>query len=125
MNLEYLPVFSFLSVAAIAVFTMVSIVVWTQNRRREREAFYRSEMLKKLLEQQGATVVMDVMRAEERASARKIREGVKIGGLVASGAGMGLLAMFWDLHRARPVGFVPLFVGLALLAYAFVFAPRD
>jgi Domain of unknown function (DUF6249) len=125
MRLDYLPVFSFLSVAVIAIFTMVSIVVWAQNRRREREAYYRSELLKKLMEQQGAPMMIDVMRSEERALARRIREGVKIGGLAAAGAGVGLIAMFWSVDRMRPVGFVPLCVGAALLLYAFVLARAE
>ena len=40
----------FLSVGAIALFSFISVATWSDNRRREREAFYKSEALKKLAE---------------------------------------------------------------------------
>jgi ferric-dicitrate binding protein FerR (iron transport regulator) len=121
-----LAVFSYLSVATVAALAMVSIKVWSDNRRREREAFYRYETLRKLADVQGAGAqqVLEVMHAQQRVASRQIREGLKLGGLAACGAGAGLLAMFWSLDRLQ-VGFVPLFVGMALLLYAYGLAPKD
>src|SRR5712691_6945303 len=55
MNLnQALPLFLFLSVASIALFSFVAVAVWSQERRREREAYYRSETLRKIAETQGS-----------------------------------------------------------------------
>jgi ferric-dicitrate binding protein FerR (iron transport regulator) len=117
-----LAVFSYLSVATVAALAMVSIKVWSDNRRREPEAFYRYETLRKLADVQGAGAqqVLEVMHAQQRVASRQM----KLGGLAACGAGAGLLAMFWSLDRLQ-VGFVPLFIGMALLLYAYGLAPKD
>ena len=40
-------------VAIIAVFVFVAVASWSDNRRMEREAFYRHETYRKMLEQPG------------------------------------------------------------------------
>jgi hypothetical protein len=124
---EYLPVFMFLSTAVIAVFTMLSVAIWTGTRLREREVYYRNELLKKLVENPGAGAeqVVNVLREEERRERRRKIEGMKIGGLSATAAGVAIAGFLWNLEKVRVAGFIPLAVGLALLAYAFVLAPRD
>ena len=125
--MEYIAIFSFLSVAVVSIFTMTSVAVWSANRRREREAFYRHEMLKKLSEMQGAGAekVIEVMQVQDRSLARRVREAVKLAGLVATAVGAGLLIMMQGLDKAGPVGFIPLVLGLALIIYGFVLAPKD
>lgn len=125
--MDYLPVFSFLSVATIAVFSFISVTVWSQNRRREREAFYRHEVLKRLTEMksEGAEQVLRVMREEERRNGRILIEGLKIGGLACMAAGAGIVTLLWGAERARMAGVIPLFVGVALLIYVFVLAPKE
>ncbi len=126
MDFTYLPLFSFLSVAVITVFTFVSVVVYITHRRQEREAFYRAEMLKKLAEAEGgAQAVLDAMQLEGRRRMRQVREGTKLGGLVCTGVGIGLIGFFYSVQNARPVGYIPLSVGLALLLYSLVLAPKD
>ena len=123
---EYLPLFLFLSTVVIAVFTMMSIAIWTGTRLREREVFYRNEMLKKLAEAQGAGAesVLTVMREDERRAQREKIEGMKVGGLSASAAGVAIAAFLWHLERVRLAGLIPLMVGLAVLVYAFLLAPK-
>ena len=54
MNMnQILPIFLFLSVASVALFSFVAVAVWSSERRREREAYYRSEILKKIADTQG------------------------------------------------------------------------
>ena len=48
-----LPLFLFLSVGSIALFSFVAVAAWSDARRREREAYYKSETLKKIAEAQG------------------------------------------------------------------------
>jgi hypothetical protein len=51
-------------IAAIALFTFLSIAAWTSAQRKEREAFYKSEAIKKIAEMQGATPepVLQILR---------------------------------------------------------------
>jgi Domain of unknown function (DUF6249) len=117
-------------VLTICVFSFVSIVVWSAARRREREAFYRSELMKKLAENAGTagTTVLEMMREQERAALRWRRGGHTLGGLVALAVGFGLIVFLAPLGARQPVflvGVIPLFVGVALLAYAYFFVERS
>ena len=51
-------------IAAIALFSFLSVAAWTSARQKEREAYYKSEAIKKLAEMQGATPepVLQVLR---------------------------------------------------------------
>ncbi len=51
-------------VGLIALFTFLSVAAWTSARRKEREAYYKSEAIKKIAEMQGATPepVLQVLR---------------------------------------------------------------
>ena len=130
MNPEYAAIAVFLPVLMVSVFTFISIAVWSEARRKEREAFYRNETLKKVAESSnaGGTAALEMMREHERADGRQRREGQKLGGLVAIAIGIGLIGFLAPLGSRQPiflVGIIPIFVGVALLAYAFLLGPRD
>ena len=167
-------------VAAIAFFSYLGVRAWVNAQRREREAYYRSEAIKKIAEMReappeqvlsalhealkpapespspmgafmtpaqarefykGETLkriaemkgsdaegVLAVMREDERRSARRTREGLKLGGLICAAVGVGVVVFLHALLPDVPVylaGLIPLLVGAALLAYAFVFAPSE
>lgn len=116
------------SVIMICVFTFISVKVWADQRRREREAFYHSEVLKKLSESTGdqARQVIEMMREEERTKDRQSREGGRLAGWIVTGVGIGLCAMFAIMVPGEVwgIGLIPLFVGLALLLYNYVLAPK-
>ncbi len=122
-----LPMALFLSVGAIAVFSFVSVATWSDNRRREREAFYKSEALKKLAESP-TTEALAVLREEERIAAKRRNEGIRLGGLITTATGLGVMAFFRLLVDDRPVwamGLVPLLIGLAMLAHSFLLTPKE
>lgn len=166
-------------VAAIAFFSYLGVNAWVNARRREREAYYRSEAIKKIAELRepppepvlsalrealkpapetpsgmawlgpaqakaffksetlkriaelkgdGADAVLAVMHEDERRTARRTREGLKLAGLILGGVGAGLFVFLQAIVPDMPVylaGLIPLLVGAALLAYAFVFAPSE
>jgi len=71
---------------------------------------------------------LEYLREQERIKAAKNLAGFKVGGLVNIGVGTGLMVLLKGLVHGAPVylsGTIPLFIGLALLAYAFWFAPRE
>ena len=129
---EHLPIFLFLSVASVALFSFVAVAVWSGERRREREAYYRSETIKKVADAQGAggSSAIEFLREEEKIAARRRREGQKLGGLITVAVGIGLMVFINAVDHSDPtpaylVGLIPLIIGVALLAYTYVLAPKQ
>jgi hypothetical protein len=132
VDLNLLPTFLFLSVASIALFSFVAVAVWSRERRREREAYYRSETLRKIADTQGAggSSAIEFLREEEKNATRRRREGQKLGGLITVAVGISMMVFIKAVDRGDPepaylVGLIPLFVGVALLAYTYLLAPKE
>jgi hypothetical protein len=120
----------FASVLMVSVFSFLSVASWADARRKEREAYYKSELLKKIAENTGAgaSSAIEVLREDERIRARRGREGVKMGGLVLTGIGLGLAALLRGLEHREPIwlaGTIPLLIGVALLFYTYVLSPKE
>jgi hypothetical protein len=115
------------SVGALAVFTFLSILIFTENRAKERSEFHRNETLRKVAEQtgEGAEKVLEVIREEERIAQRKRVEGLKLGGLITTMVGVGLGIFLYTFEaEAVAIAAIPLLIGLALLAYVILLAPK-
>jgi hypothetical protein len=117
-------------VGSIALFTFLSVATFTESRRREREAYYKSETLKKIAESsgEGAKGAIELMREQQVSSAKRRIEGMKLGGLITAVVGIGVMILLRGLVTDEPVylsGVIPLLIGLALLTYAFLLAPKD
>ncbi len=120
----------FLSIGAVALFVVfIPTVTWLENRRKEHEAFYKAETIRRVTESsgEGAKAAIDLMREETRLAAIKKREGMKIGGLTNIAVGVGLMIFLRALVHDAPVylcGLIPGLIGIALLTYALVLAPK-
>lgn len=166
---------------AAAICAYLAVKAWVNGNRREREAFYRAEAIKKLAEMRGATpepvlevlrealkpqpepasafgpqiwnprawekvrrteiladmaekqgagpeAAVEILREQERMRGHRVREGLKLAGMITGGAGVGLFVFLHELLPEMPVylvGLIPILVGGAFLAYAFVLAPGD
>lgn len=124
-----LPLALFLSVTLVAVFSFLGVLAWSENRRKEREAYYKSETLKKLAEAQGpgASSAVELVKEEERIALRRRLEGLKLGGLITVAVGIGLMVFLKAVdhdHSTFLVGVIPLLVGVALFAYSYALGPR-
>jgi hypothetical protein len=117
----------------LTLFSFLSVAVWAGSRRREREAFYRSEERKKMIEQSGAgaSALLELVREEEEIAQRRRGEGLKLGGLVVTAAGIGTIAMLAVVSSFEPeskgvavVGVIPLLVGVAMLVYVYLLGPK-
>jgi len=122
----------FLIVGSICLFSFLAVSVWSRERRREREAYYRSEAIKKVAETAGAggTSAMEFLRESEKYAAARRIEGLKLGGLVTVAVGASMMIFIWAVDRRDSdpgylVGLIPLFVGAALLSYAYVLASKE
>jgi hypothetical protein len=122
----------FLSVGAVSLFVVfIPLVSWIDSRRKEREAFYKAEMMRRLAESsgEGAKAAMEVLREEERVKLTKTREGMKISGVINIGVGIGLSAMLYSLtgHESGSpylVGLIPFLIGVGMLIYVYMLAEQ-
>lgn len=114
----------------IGVFSFLAVSVWVDGRKKEREAFYKSETLRRITETagDGAKAAMDLLREESRLERIKKREGLKIGGLICVAVGLGTVFFLHAMTKTDPgapylVGLIPGLIGVALLVYVFFMAP--
>ena len=116
------------AVGSLAVFSYLSVAIWSDNRRKEREAFYRNDALRKIGETQGgASAALEYVREEERNAQKRRLEGLKLGGLISMAAGIGVGVFLIAILPDRPIyflGLIPVLIGLALLLYTYVLAPK-
>jgi hypothetical protein len=121
--------FLFLSVAVASLFSFIAMTVWAAERRKEREAFYHSEVLKKIAETPGSgPAAQEYIRERQRIAGRNLRGGLRLAGMIVMSAGIGLMAFFSAMSAGGPpaqVGLIPLLVGLAIFVYGQFMAPRE
>ncbi len=111
----------------VAFFAFLAVLVWTRHRRRERDAYYRHELGKQLVEKGvPGEEISAVLRQESRDLWLNRREGLKLGGLLTLLAGVGfMLAFAWmDDEPIWMIGWIPVAIGLALVIYGLLLAPK-
>ncbi|MGA2833110.1 MAG: hypothetical protein ABSE55_08565 [Terracidiphilus sp.] len=117
----FIPIVLFVS-----MFTFLVFAVWFGTRQKEREAYYKSETLRRITESsgEGAKAAIDLLREEERLKRIKAREGIKIGGVINVGVGIGLLIFLGALVSVKVAlcGLIPGLIGVAMLIYAYYLA---
>lgn len=127
-NLGMIFGFIFPLVTIVAVFTFVAIASWSDNRRKERETFYRHETYAKILEHSGESsrTVLELMRQEDALRARRRIEGLRLGGLITTAVGAGMMVFLYALvpEKVFWVGLIPLLVGIVLTTHAFLLRPQ-
>jgi hypothetical protein len=117
-------------VGAIATFGFFGVASWANARRRERESFYRSEVLKKLAEAgpDGSSAALEMFREQQRATVRNRLEIQRLSGLILAAVGLGLMPLLKGVasHGAAwRSGLIPTLVGAVLLIYSYGLAPRQ
>jgi hypothetical protein len=113
----------------IAGIIWLGFVIWTGDKRKEREAFYRNELLKKIVDSPAGSTqsVLDMMHQQEREAQIRKREGLKLAGIILIAAGIGLGTFLALIEKEDPVwavGLLFLLVGIALFSYVTFMAPR-
>ena len=113
-------------VTVVSMFTFITIAIWIGNRRKERDAFYKSETLRRITEAQGEgpRAALELLREEERLKTINRREGLKIGGVVNLGVGIGLMILLRALvdWSVAMCGLIPILIGVGLLVYVYALA---
>jgi hypothetical protein len=118
-------------VSPIALLFFFAIRFLSRSPRAEREAYYHAEVIKKIAESgAGSAPAIEYLREQERIKAVKRLGGIKLGGLINIAVGLALIpCLAWltygfERGTAGAVGLIPLFIGVALLVYAFWLAPK-
>ncbi len=114
-------VFVWLSIGSIALFTFLGVAAWSGTRARERELYYKNDLLKKIAEspEAGGAAAMQYLREQHRIAQEKQRGGLQLGGLVTVAVGVGLMIFLLAMVH-RPVffvGLIPLLIGAVLFFY--------
>ncbi|MGD1108158.1 MAG: hypothetical protein ABR865_14025 [Terracidiphilus sp.] len=113
-------------VAIVSVFTFTAIVHWVDSQRKEREAYYKAETLRRVTEAsgEGAKAALELMREDERLKQLKKREGMKIAGLINIGVGIGTLIFLHALMGGSIYlcGLIPGLIGVGFLVYVYFLA---
>jgi hypothetical protein len=122
----------YVGVPTVLVIALIAVTRWANLSRREKEAYYKSETLRKIAGSQGAgsSSVSEFLQGDEKIAARHRRESYKLGGLITVSVGLGMMIFIKavDHADAKPVylvGVIPLLIGAALLGYVYFLAPRD
>jgi hypothetical protein len=125
---SYVEIGGLLASILLPVFGFTVVATWIDARKKEREAFYQNELLKKLADTPGpqAQQVIEFMREQELQKEQRAREGLKVGGVVVAMVGIAMTVMLAVLEPSKAlwgVGLVPLLTGVGLLTYAYLLAP--
>ena len=116
-------------VSGIAMFGFFAVASWADARRRERESFYRSEVLKKLADSgsDGSNAALEMFREQQRTTERNRRETQSLAGLILTAMGLGLMGLLKGVAShdgAWTAGLIPALIGAVLLIYSYGLAPR-
>ena len=117
-------------VGCIALFSFLAVASWSNARRREREAYYTSETMKKIAETsgEGAKSAMELLREQERNALRRQSESQRLGGIITVAIGAGAMIFLKALNLEQPIylsGVIPLLAGLSILIYSYILAPKQ
>ncbi len=122
-------IFLFPLVIIVVVFTFTGVTHWVDSQRKDRESFYRADMLKRFADApgDGAKQAFELLREQDRLKRIAKREGMKLGGLITTAVGVGLcifLRVAAGGAAGSPwlIGLIPGFVGIALLIYVYFMA---
>jgi hypothetical protein len=108
-------------VGSIALFGFLAVASWAEARRKEREAFFHHEILKKVAEDSSANGerVVELLRQEESNRVQRVKDRIRMAGslTLASGVGISLfISQLVSVHGLWAVGVIPALVGLAMIA---------
>jgi hypothetical protein len=127
---ESMGLWAFLSIGAIALFAVfIPLVTFIDSRRKEREAYYKADIMRRVTESsgEGSKAVLELLHEEARQEQIKKIEGMKIGGLINIGVGVGLIIFLRSLLGGAATspylcGLIPGMIGVAMLVYVYVMA---
>ena len=104
----------------------LSVIWWAMQRRKEREAYYRYELSRLMLERyaDGQDRVFAWLREQQAVDEQRRRDGARLAAWILTLGGIGaLIGLRFTLADEALFGWVPIGVGIGLFLYA-VFSKR-
>jgi hypothetical protein len=127
IDLTYAVVFLMPVVSVIGIFTLLAVLGWAKERRRERESLYRHETARKLVElgQMSFDQFLDFEREEAARPIAGRRRALALAGWILAVGGttaVGALATIPPetapgLREFAILGIVPATIGMVLIGY--------
>jgi hypothetical protein len=118
-----------ITVVATAGLSFAAVVVWLATRAKERGEQRRNDTIRRIMEAGNSAPALEYLRERERADAARIRNRVRLTGLVSIAVGVGLMLFLAAWVFGAPVylaGLIPLLVGVALLIFSELFmSPKN
>jgi hypothetical protein len=131
------PAFWFMvTVVAAVALSLIAVFGWFGHKKKEREANYRAETVRRITEAGDAAAALQFLRDLDKADAVQSRGRTRLAGLVTIAAGIGLMVFLRNFVGFTPVtlgdgaavstgpvvpiylvGLIPVLVGAALLVY--------
>ncbi len=127
MSFANAPFWLFLATVCVASLTFVTVIVWAENRRKERKEFYRFEFRKKLVEsgKMDASSFASLIQYENDIRLLQARQKLLIGSFVILGTGIGVCFGFQFISGSVwKLGLIPVSIGLSMLVYGLFLAPK-
>ena len=113
-----------IAVVATAGLSFGAVVLWLAASAKERGEQRRSDTIRKIMESGDSAPALEYLRESERAEGSRIRNRVRLTGLVTIAVGAALMAFLAAWVMGAPVylaGLIPLLVGVALLIFSELF----
>jgi hypothetical protein len=104
----------------VSTWLALSIIWWSLQRRKEREAFYRHELARRMVERydEGQQQVLEWLREQDAADARRAREVLQaVGWVLLFGGSAALIGLGFTPRDESLFGLVPIGVALGIFAY--------
>ena len=128
MGFDNVAFWLFLAATTAASLTFVTIVVWAENRRKERKEYYRYEFRRRLVEagKMDAASFASLMRYEHELRLQQGRQKLLVAAFVILGTGVGICfgLQFID-GSIWKLGLIPVSIGLSMLVYGLLFAAKQ
>ena len=105
-----------------------SVVWWSTQRRREREAYYRYELSRLMLDRyaDGQEKVMNWLREQEAVDAQRRRDGLRLTAWIMLAGGLATLVGFrFALDDNALFGWVPIGIAVGLFVYLLLSRPSS
>lgn len=126
------PAFWFMvTVVAAVLLSLVAVFGWFSHKKKEREAHYRAETVRRITEAGDAAAALQFLRDLEKSDAWRSRSRTRLAGLVTIASGIALMLFLHNFVGFTPidggpsgpvvpihlVGLIPVLVGAALLVF--------
>ena len=117
----------FLAATVVASLTFVTVIVWAENRFKERQEYYRFEFRKRLVEagEMDAASFTSLVRYEHDLGLRQGRQKLLVAAFVFVGLGVGAcIGLQFIGGSIWMLGFIPVGIGLSMLVGGLLFAAK-